>query len=351
MFDYIVNKRLHDAVDKGYRLCKDAGNYPAFIGFLDKLDLPASTSMRIVADVSTVSPSPKLEGLEKSLRDLITSTGKHTFDTVSIIPGDSGLKELDFKNIRPFMYSFPVVNGQNVCTLECCSVFGRTPASGMSDGNPLIYALKRIKNWRLASAEDFSTLFEYFLRFAEQEFNHGFLKDVDTIIPVPSRANINSGMVSCIQRRIKPEIVTLDMLGKQSVDNAYDQVDDEAIESQIMPIAFPNLKEGTVEYNKAVQSVYTELMASKRKNTDDNDRMGISGNPFSIKFVAPKYRKVFTDYIVGGFPDGMLTGKNVLVVDDTVSTGSSLTHVVSEFILGQNPGSVKGFTLLSPVNK
>lgn len=350
MFEYIENSTIRNAVSKGYKLCYEEGNYPAFVKFLDALDIPASISMRVIVDVLK-RRGPQFEGLERGLKELLTDAGKQSVRTVHITTGDDGLKDLDFSAPVPYHSTFPIVNGQNFCKLECYSILGRTPSAGNGDGNPLIYALKRINNWRLASASDFRVLLDYFVTVCEKEFGTGMFSDVDILIPVPSTAKINLAMVNCIKRRINPSTVTLDSLKKQSVDHAYAQMDESLIDIQWMPKLYPDVKRGTAEYFKLLESVISDLDESRKRNTADNGAKNLKGNPFSIKYVHPKYRELFDDYLEGAFPDGILDDKNVLVVDDSISTGTSLTNLVKKYVLQQQPKSVKALTLLSPLLK
>lgn len=69
--------------------------------------------------------------------------------------------------------------------------------------------------------------------------------------------------------------------------------------------------------------------------------------PFAIKYVPPKYRPLIDSYVTGEFEDGMLDGKTVLIIDDSISTGKSITYLVSEFILPKGPKEIRALTLLS----
>ena len=348
MFDYIANETIKDAVTRGYKICHEADNYSAFVNFLDALNLEPSISMQVIIDVLKDN-GPKFEGLELGLKSILSDTGIKTYNTVSLTKGDEGIRELNFSEPHPYHTVLPVINQMKSCDVNVYSILGRTPASGISDGNPLIYALKRIKNWRLGSVSEFEKLVDYFMTVCERECGDGFLHDIDVVIPVPSSAHINKAMVGCITRRIEPSILSLDYLKKQSVDNAYDQIDESIIELNLMPKLYPNVKSNTVEYNKALNTIISDLDKAKKKNTEENTLNHIQGNPFAIKYVPPRYRSIFTDYIVGGFPDGILTGTNVLVVDDSISTGQSLSGIISTYILPQSPKSVTALTLLSPL--
>lgn len=350
MFEYIKNNLLKETVQKGYHLCHKDDNFSAFVNFINALDIPASISMRIIMEVLR-NNGPKMEGLERGLRTLLGNAGAKEYRTVKLTAGDEGITELKFGEPKPIKTELVISSPGSTGKLECYSILGRTPASGISDGNPLIYALKRINNWRLASVDDFSILLDYYIAVCNSTFNGGLFADVDVLIPLPSSAKINAAMVNCITGRFKPEIITLDYLKKQSVESAYSQIDEMLIDVQWMGRLYPELRHGTQEYDRKLRNVISDLENAKQRNTESNAERGISGNPFAIKYIPVEYRKLFNDYITGAFPDGILEGKNVLVVDDSIASGQSLRGFVEKYVVGQKPASVRALTLLSPLLK
>ena len=59
--------------------------------------------------------------------------------------------------------------------------------------------------------------------------------------------------------------------------------------------------------------------------------------------------KLFDSYVTGEFEEGTFTGKTVLLIDDSISTGKSITGIAEEFILPQKPKRIRALTLLSPL--
>ena len=55
--------------------------------------------------------------------------------------------------------------------------------------------------------------------------------------------------------------------------------------------------------------------------------------------------------MTGEFEDGLFDGKTVLIIDDSISTGKSITYMASEFILPKGPKEIRALTLLSPLLK
>lgn len=348
MFDYIQDKSLKKAVTDAYSACKKDDDFGLFVDFLDRLDIPASISMKVVLDV-LVHSKPITEGISRGIRELLTATGKRQYDSVAIDDTDDGIKKLNFAKPEPFHTSVMLANGPYGLKLDCYSILGRTRSEYGNDGNPLIYALKRINNWRFASSADYKQLLDYFVSVLESKYGHQLLDNIDYVIPIPSSHCINQGIISCIKRYCRPEIVTLDCIGKHSVDSVYDQFDADTVEYIVEHELFPGINTNSTTYNQEITNFARKLAEWRRKNTEANREAGVQGNPFSIKHVEPKYRQLFHDYISGTFPDGIFTDKNVLIVDDSIATGSSLKSVAERFVLPQNPKSIKALTLLSPI--
>jgi hypothetical protein len=342
MFNYINDDKLRIAVSEGYAECKREDNFSAFARFLDSLDMPPALSMQAVVEVLRHSP-PLLEGLELGTKRILAVDGMEERRTAHIVPGDEGIRELNFKCPHPYEVDIAIAGGY----MHCYSILGRN--TGMpADGNPLIYSLKRIKNWRLASATDFSLLLEYFISFTSSEFGGKVFSGVDCILPVPSSSNINAAMVSGIHKYVDATLVTFNDLKKQDVDTAYGQVLGDSFEFFVAEL-FPGVDKDSEEFARKSQKVYGELMKSKEDNEKANTASGAKGNPFSIKYVKPQYRDIFDSYIQGSFADGTFTGKTVLVVDDSISTGKSLKVIVERFVVPQRPKEIRALTLLSPL--
>ena len=349
MFEYIAHPNIRKAVEEGYALCKKEHNFAAFAGFLDALDLEPRISMRIVLD-SLKEPTVLNEGIQTGLKKILLLSGLAERKTVHMVDGDEGIMNLDFAEPKPYHSTYMLANGPYGGKMECYSILGRTNGTA-NDGNPLIYALKRIKNWRLASADDFRMLLNYFVAACTSSYGRAIFEGVDYIVPVPSSAKINAAMVSCIRKYVNANIVTLDQIRKRSVDSVYDQLDYDALEILVGSQLYPGADTDSPSYNRLVQKVHNELQDARRKNEEANRESGAPGNPFAIKYVPPKYRPLIDSYVTGEFEDGLFKGKTVLIIDDSISTGKSITYMASEFILPKDPKEIRALTLLSPLMK
>lgn len=347
MFEYIPDSKLRDAINQGYALCKKEHNFSAFAGFLDELNLDPGLSMRIVLD--TLKQSTVLnEGIQTGLKKILTDAGLADRNTVHIVDGNEGIMNLDFSAPKPYKSTLMLANGEYSGKMECYSILGRTNGSA-NDGNPLIYALKRIKNWRLASVDDFRVLLSYFIDSCNSSYGNDIFDGVDCMVPVPSSAKINDAMVSCIHKYVDASIISLDGIQKRSVESVYGQMDYESLETLVGSLLYPNMRTDTNFYDETVKEVYSVLQTSRKRNEDANRQNGVKGNPFAIKYVPTKYRKLFDSYVTGEFEEGTFTGKTVLLIDDSISTGKSITGIAEEFILPQKPKRIRALTLLSPL--
>lgn len=187
--------------------------------------------------------------------------------------------------------------------LKVYSLFKRRKAKrnqNIGDGNPLIYALKKQKGYTVAckEVERMMPFFEHNLDVCIKsiEFN--------CIIASPS----SHGLVVFLVKKILSKTA-----GVVSYKRVFNKVTNGAVIQQINGILLEsNLTGKDKRY-------YTSLL---------NKLKQFPNNYFSMKEVSPKYRNGIEVYSFNEkFNSEALRGKNILIVDDLLATGTSLLSV------------------------
>lgn len=214
--------------------------------------------------------------------------------------------------------------------INVISIFKRKPHPDFaSDGNPLIYALKRLKGWKfLNPTQDIVSLLRQFVRISEK------IEPIyDTIITVPSGNRLNTEFLHRLNKVVKAKHRISDLFFKLSSEDVYeDYLDRKQISKDFGEF-------GKIEVKK-------ELVKSFRAMGDKNK--GI----FSYKFIKPEFRKYVTktmhsedENVIEFGP--FINGKRILILDDTISSGSTISEITKSILATYKPKSVTVITLFS----
>ena len=191
------------------------------------------------------------------------------------------------------------------------------------DGNPFIYALKEKKGWTLDITND--EIFRYIKRFLEicKKINNTY----DTIVITPSSTNINERFMKVISKQVQAENIVREFLVKIKKEEI---IDDNLIDKEQITKDYPN------NYNEVI----TKISRSFRR---------MEGADFEAKHLDKKYLK-YVKYI-GVNNDlnirPMIDGKDILVLDDTISSGTTVSQCIDGITSNFTPKSITIVTLLS----
>lgn len=258
-------------------------------------------------------PDMIIEGLDIDEKHrLVRLTNKHD-------------KGVDFDIEKP-IYS-------NIQGMNIYSIFKRTPLTTEivnRDGNPFIYALKDINGWKFDITDQ--EIISYSKKFIKQceKIN----KDYDTIIVVPSGSNLNERFMKTLSNIIKSKYNINDFFFKVEKEYAYDSRNLTKIR---------NDSKDNDEYEHILDSI-------------DRGFQKMKGKWFEAKYIDKKYLK-YIDCVISKNDEYELfdcleyiTNKNILVLDDTISSGETASRCVKA-IQSYDPNKVDVITLLSPINK
>lgn len=191
------------------------------------------------------------------------------------------------------------------------------------DGNPFIYALKEKKGWTFDITND--EIFRYIKRFLEicKKINNTY----DTIVITPSSTNINERFMKVISKQVQAENIVREFLVKIKKEEI---IDDNLIDKEQITKDYPN------NYNEVI----TKISRSFRR---------MEGADFEAKHMDKKYLK-YVKYI-GVNNDlnirPMIDGKDILVLDDTISSGNTVSQCIDGITSNFTPKSITIVTLLS----
>ena len=210
------------------------------------------------------------------------------------------------------------------------SIFKRVSNLEKTDGNPLIYALKGVNGWKFSNPkEDIIGLLKQFVRITEK-----INTDYDTIITVPSANVLNINFLHRLNKIIKADNKITDYFFKLDADDVWDNY-----------IDWKGIK---LEFGKRYEKAHAELLRNFRNMEAENN------NIFSFKYIKNgDFRKYITKTMEGKSVDEQIkyapfiNGKNVLILDDTISTGSSISETTEEILNSFMPKSITVITLFS----
>lgn len=195
------------------------------------------------------------------------------------------------------------------------------------DGNPFIYALKEKKGWTFDITND--EIFRYIKRFLEicKKINNTY----DTIVITPSSTNINERFMKVISKQVQAENIVREFLVKIKKEEI---IDDNLIDKEQITKDYPN------NYNEVI----TKISRSFRR---------MEGADFEAKHLDKKYLK-YVKYI-GVNNDlnirPMIDGKDILVLDDTISSGTTVSQCIDGITSNFTPKSITIVTLLSKLKE
>lgn len=251
---------------------------------------------------------------------------------------DEQNKGVDFSNDKYLNYRYRFDNK----VFNVISIFKRTDLKGRFeelDGNPFIYALKNQDNdpneWRFDITDQ--EVYKYMHRFLE--ICKSIDKEYDTIIMVPSSHKINKKFMDVIFKQVKATNKVEDMFYKTFKQDAYESRDLKAIEKYCKEECNNDLRRALKLEERILETIEScfNNMKGKYFKASEMDKQYIK---FIKRIVTPNKK-----YTVEKASE-LIRDKRVLVLDDTLSTGATISACVQN-ILRYGPSKLQVITLLS----
>lgn len=251
------------------------------------------------------------ESVEKAIKEGIdVRKDKETGERfVSVNPTHQNMVDTN-DPYNPYLFvsevSFTNDKGETVLSPVYSMAERKFTEDGRSDGNPLISALKQRRNWKFEDeAKDIQMLLRSFIAAAK------LLPKYDTLIMTPSNNRLNKIVFGYLSRLIPHDNAIDNFFVKYSADDVEDNfVDEDYIDSQ------PDSGK-----------IWTSL-------EDAFDRMRAeNGGVFSYKYIqVSRYRNAIKKSIAinsskayDTYYEQYINGKNVLVFDDTITSGKTIS--------------------------
>ena len=218
------------------------------------------------------------------------------------------------------------INGNNVY-----SIFKRNTNNGKGDGNPLISALKGLHNWKLKNGfTDILNLLRQFNKITEK-FEK--LSDkYDTIIMIPSNNPLNKHILYNLNKIIDSDYEITDYLYKMSAEDVFETI---------------KWEEMYRDYGNDYKIVEKQMKDFFDNMEDNNDGV------FSYKMIETYDLRKYVGESIKGNTNKVLNyapyinNKNILILDDTISSGASISNSCKIILDSFTPKNTTVITLFS----
>lgn len=220
---------------------------------------------------------------------------------------------------KPLVYKF---HNHNVI-----SIFKRMPFGTdiKMDGNPFIYALKGIHGWPFNMSS--ANIIKYLRRFINN--CNQISKTYDTVIIVPSQYDVNRRFMYAIKSIVGYKNSIEAFFFKVEIDDPDSLIDHDKLNKDFTPYAKELIYDRIYKCFNKMKSGYFE---SKYMDKDLMKylSMVVAFDRQQVADIAP-----------------MIDGKNVLILDDTLSSGKTISDCAKIIESTFNPKKLTFITLLS----
>ena len=275
-----------------------------------------------------------MKSLQEMLKESFKKSYTNNFDNYIVeglnIDVDNKTVSLTDKHNSGIDFSLvnnPVYDKHN--RYDVISIFKRTPLTDINntriDGNPFIYALKKKNGWKFnITSEEINKYIRRFLNVCKKINNK-----YDTIIITPSASELNEKFMKAISRQVNANNIINEYFVKLSKEEI---VDDDLIDIERI----------RKDYGNSFNKVMSEIHRSFRR---------MKGETFEAKYVKREYLK-YIKYIETNGDDNIrkyIDDKDILLLDDTISSGETVSQCIDGILSNFIPKSITIITLLSKV--
>lgn len=212
--------------------------------------------------------------------------------------------------------------------IDIISIFKRTSLKVFkkeTDGNPFIYALKNKNGWRFDITD--AEIHKYLRKFIENCSK--LQRRYDTIIMIPSKSSLNKRFMEYLYKNLNAKAKYESILRKKELN--HDEL------------------EQFINYDKIEKELHPKDYSIHNKIEDLLYELNDSGREFEAKMIDKRYLKYINFLELKGdeYTVENITDKNVLILDDIYSSGSSISNAAEIIKQNYEPKSITAVTLLS----
>lgn len=247
-------------------------------------------------------------------------------------------------NPTKFDLSVPTIKIQDG-VIPVYSILQRTPMKvvvGSSDGNPLVYAFKNENGYSFKSEYDKKTIQDCIDAILKKFANNYFAAidgDVATIV-CPSENSLNRIFAYAFRKNA------------ESIGKVINIQEDYLVKYPVDDIRHDVIDNSTSELNRWLMSL-PEYVAIKKRNILDKalDKMDNEHNGvFAYHFIKDAdIRKHISKTMKLSDHAKSIEGENIIVIDDTMSQGKTLSESCQLLCGSYLPKSIVALTLFSPL--
>jgi len=234
----------------------------------------------------------------------------------------------------------PILNTDIIQGIEVYSLFQRKKdeTGFLSDGNPLVYALKGSNKYVFDTQKDYDNIVRQIKSVMQK---YALTHKANKTVFIPSLSKLNS-LLCDIYKEVFPDAVILkEFILKMSVDEVIAEVEDPT--SDFMNYYY---EKGSKKGVKQAMRYFRQYCEKMRKEDDGIFSIHKIKDIEMRKHIKHTLKK--GDNPKGVNYDGNLNDCDVLIIDDTITNGTSIQQAV-DIMQTYQPESVSVLTLFSPL--
>lgn len=221
----------------------------------------------------------------------------------------------------------PSTSTEILPNVKVWSVFQRKQDAANSDGNPLLYALKNEKGYKLTNPMAVKNRIEYIVKkFCSS--NQG----IDVTIALPSTNSLNNTFASMVANNCKNPQYISNLFVKMSIEEVDDFIFEERSKFRLF-------------YGKRFEQKYRVLQNYYKRMNDSFQFHKVQD--MEMRSVIEHTIKLADDFY-GEYID-KINGKNILIIDDSITLGQTVKESCQILLNNYIPSSITILTLFSPL--
>lgn len=229
----------------------------------------------------------------------------------------------------------PIINQIN--GFKVISIFERKYTEDKKDGNPLIYALKGKFGWKLNNPTyDYMALLRRFVSVCKE-----LKEQYDVIICTPSNNSLNNEILKRVIRLVPHDVHFERFFCKYSAIDVFETT----VESSKFKSCFNGQQK---KYENAINDFEN---AVDIMNIENDGIFSYKYLPLYLRKIVSRSMHVNKDVLNDEKIFELINDKKILVIDDTVSSGKTISDSAEALMSMFSPQSITFLTLFSPISK